>query len=161
MLFITVENNMGNFITHCLQKFSTQSVNMFFVVLHLLLCNLASLTQTNHKLKINQHHNVTYRRRQRTGSKSLFLPTSRNLCMKSHLRLSSHIKGTDAFRSVNFVTTYRHEVDWVFVHINRNLPDRLSGVSVEKYLFRPAQFADFFNRLHHTDFIVHVNHWNN
>lgn len=100
---------------------------------------------------------VTYRRSQSARSEALFLSTARDLTVKSDLGLSSDVKSADALRSVQLVSTDRHQINWGFADIDRQLANALSGISMEKDFFGSAKLANLFNRLLHTDLIVHMN----
>src|SRR5215510_8576517 len=85
-----------------------------------------------------------------------------------HLRRDAHapasVQNPDAFRPINLVSGERQEVDAEFLHVNRNLADRLYGVGVQIEMLLPGlaalldQRADLFERLDRPDLVVGVHY---
>src|SRR5262245_57791222 len=83
-----------------------------------------------------------------------------------HLRSEAHapadVQDSDAFRPVNLVRGERQQVDAEFLHVYRNLADRLHGVGVQVETFLPRvaalfdQRGDLFERLNRADLVVGV-----
>ena len=98
----------------------------------------------------------TYEGWESAGTQALLLTTAWDHSVKSHFWLATNVKCTDTFWSVDLVTADWHQVDVVFVYINRQLAYRLSGISVKEDFFLSAHLSYFFDRLHDADLVVDV-----
>ena len=96
-------------------------------------------------------------RRESPRSQTLFLTSTTHLRDKSNSRLSSDVKSTDTFGSIDFMSTDGHEVDIKRIDVNGQFADRLCSVRMEENLVLFAYFSDLLDRLNHTDFIVNHN----
>lgn len=87
---------------------------------------------------------------------TILLATTVNLSSNSNLWLPSNIKRSDAFRTVEFVTTYAHQVDVAVVHVEIYFAYTLGSISMEKNTSFSAKFSNFTNGLLYPNFIVYV-----
>jgi len=83
-----------------------------------------------------------------------------NKWLHPNTRAATDVHGSDALWAVNLVTTERHGVDVQILDVDRQLAQRLSRVSVKEDLLLATEFANSFDRLHHTDLVVDEHHRN-
>src|ERR1700722_12680745 len=68
--------------------------------------------------------------------------------------LVAHVQSSYTFGPVDFVARDRHQVDILLVDIDRHLADGLRRVGVKNHSTLAAEPSDFFNGVHHADFVI-------
>ena len=64
------------------------------------------------------------------------------------------IEDADSLRSMEFVPRHREHVDRDFLHVHRNLPRHLDGVSVENGTILATQVGNPFHRKDHSRLVI-------
>ena len=67
---------------------------------------------------------------------------------------AANIQATDSLRPVDFVCGEGEQVNIQLIHIQRDFPVGLDGITVEQDASLPADRTNFFHGLHDPDFIV-------
>ena len=82
------------------------------------------------------------------------MPAAVHLRLEPDARLTSHIEGADAFRTVGFVRGQAHQIDWQGREIDIHTTSGLCAIDVKNDSAFTAQPADGFDVLDHTNFVV-------
>ena len=127
------------------EDFFVKLFDMFRIILHLLLCDLTSFSESYDQWCW-----------QSSRSESSLLPSSVDYRLKPDSGLSSDVKCSNSFRTIKFVPTYTHQVYFGLINIDWNFTYSLGGISMEKYSFLSTKLSDFINILNHTNFIVDI-----
>src|SRR5580658_9429707 len=114
--------------------------------LHLLLANLASLAEADDTRHV-----------QRAGTHTALVAAAVDNGGKLHARIApANIQRADALRAINLVAADGQQVDVVFLHVHRNLAYSLHAVHGEENAVFLGDFADFGDRIDHTNLVVGV-----
>ena len=134
---------MSHFLFHGCEELVRQALDMRMVVLHLSLGQTAGLTKTYDKTRGESSRPHTF-----------LLSTAADLRMDSDSRLLAHIQGTNAFRSIQLVSTDRQQIDVHLVDVDRNFADTLRSIRVEEYFVVTADLSNLLQWLCRADFII-------
>src|SRR6185312_8010773 len=94
---------------------------------------------------------------QSSGTHAALVAAAIHLRRQLHARgLAADVEGAGALRSIELMGGNRHDVDVVFVDVDRNLTDRLYAVGVEQDALLAANLPDFGNGLDDADLVVAV-----
>ena len=123
-----------------------QPTQLFTFSRHFLLTKLTSFAQADDSRNV-----------ERTGTHAAFVAAAVNDGGKLDARiLAANVEGADALGAIDLVTGDGHQVDAVFLHVDRNLSDGLHRIHVEENAFLLGDLSDFSDGLDDADFVVRV-----
>jgi len=143
MLHASIDDNLINLRSDAIEQPLLQGTDTPMVIIHLLSRNLTGSTKSNDE-----------RCGYRATADATLLPTTAHLRLHPDTWPPAKVERPHALGAINLVPGEGHEPDPHPVHINRDLPQRLRGISVERHAFLLADTPNLLERLHDADLVV-------